>query len=70
MDTVAKLPAPTQDQWEWQYEGACREADPELFFHPRVNAEPQGAAGQKPPRSSVPAVPSLDMCRERSLYGS
>ena len=34
MESIAKLPAPTQDQWEWQYEGACREADPDLFFHP------------------------------------
>lgn len=22
------------DEWEWQYAGKCREADPNLFFHP------------------------------------
>ena len=22
------------DHWEWQYEGACREVEPSVFFHP------------------------------------
>ena len=22
------------DLWEWQYQGKCRDADPEIFFHP------------------------------------
>lgn len=26
---------PADATWEWQEVGACREADPELFFHPQ-----------------------------------
>ncbi len=26
---------PADALWEWQEVGACREADPELFFHPQ-----------------------------------
>lgn len=26
---------PADATWEWQESGACREADPELFFHPQ-----------------------------------
>lgn len=26
---------PSDATWEWQELGACREADPELFFHPQ-----------------------------------
>lgn len=34
MTDVSRLPGPIADVWEWQYEGACREADPTLFYHP------------------------------------
>lgn len=33
--SVIKAPAnikPIADHWEWQYKGACRDADPEVFF--------------------------------------
>ena len=32
MTVVSKALKPVHDQWEWQYEGACRDADPESFF--------------------------------------
>ncbi|WP_297080919.1 WhiB family transcriptional regulator [uncultured Demequina sp.] len=67
MDTVAKLPAPTQDQWEWQYEGACREADPDLFFHPEGE---RGAARRRRAEAAkkyCESCPVLDTCRERAL---
>jgi WhiB family redox-sensing transcriptional regulator len=32
MTVVSKALKPIHDQWEWQYEGACRDADPESFF--------------------------------------
>lgn len=67
MSTVAKLPAPTQEQWEWQYEGACREADPDLFFHPEGE---RGAARRRRAEAAkayCERCPVLDLCRERSL---
>ena len=26
---------PLDEHWDWQVDGACRSADPTLFFHPR-----------------------------------
>jgi len=34
MTEITRLPGPIMDLWEWQYEGACRDADETLFFHP------------------------------------
>jgi WhiB family redox-sensing transcriptional regulator len=32
MTVISKALKPVHDQWEWQYDGACRDADPESFF--------------------------------------
>lgn len=67
METIAQLPAPTQDQWEWQYEGSCREADPDLFFHPEGE---RGAARRRradAAKQYCNRCPVLELCRERSL---
>lgn len=32
MTVVSKALKPVHDKWEWQYDGACRDADPESFF--------------------------------------
>lgn len=66
-ETIVRAPAPTQDDWEWQYEGACREADPNLFFHPEGE---RGAARRRRADAAkryCAACPVLEMCRERSL---
>ena len=34
MTDTSRLPAPLLDNYEWQFQGACRAYDPELFFHP------------------------------------
>jgi WhiB family transcriptional regulator, redox-sensing transcriptional regulator len=32
MTVVSKALKPVYDKWEWQYDGACRDTDPEQFF--------------------------------------
>ena len=34
MAEISRLPGPVMDLWEWQFDGACRDADQDLFFHP------------------------------------
>ena len=34
MTDIARLPKPTLDVWEWQFDGHCRQVSPEVFFHP------------------------------------
>lgn len=31
---LLKLPPPVSESWDWQMEGACRDVDGALFFHP------------------------------------
>ncbi|HMO10287.1 MAG TPA: WhiB family transcriptional regulator [Actinotalea sp.] len=67
MTEISRLPGPVMDLWEWQYEGACREADPTLFFHPegeRGAARRRRAAAAKAICGSCPVI---DECREHSL---
>jgi WhiB family redox-sensing transcriptional regulator len=32
MTAVSKALKPIHDKWEWQFDGACRDSDPESFF--------------------------------------
>lgn len=32
--TMVTLPPPKESNYKWQYQGACREVDPETFFLP------------------------------------
>ena len=34
MAELSRLPGPVMDLWEWQFEGACRDQDDTMFFHP------------------------------------
>ncbi len=67
MEIATNVLSPTQDEWEWQYEGSCRQADPNIFFHP------EGERGSARRRRAEKAkrfcgdCPVLAMCRERSL---
>lgn len=33
MERTHPLPPPLQQEYAWQHQGACRQGDPELFFH-------------------------------------
>lgn len=55
------------DKWDWQYQGACRELDTELFFHP------EGERGSSRRRRATEAkavcadCPVMDQCRSHAL---
>ncbi len=67
MSVPTGLPAPRIEEWEWQFDGACRTADPELFFHPEGE---RGAARRRRAEAAkafCARCPVAAMCRERSL---
>jgi WhiB family transcriptional regulator, redox-sensing transcriptional regulator len=67
MTELSRLPEPVIDSWEWQFAGACRRADPRLFFHP------DGERGLQRSRRDAAAIaicsdcPVLQRCRDHGL---
>lgn len=67
MAEISRLPGPVMDLWEWQFDGACREADPTLFFHPEGE---RGAARRRRAEAAKAVCAScrvLEQCRRQSL---
>jgi WhiB family transcriptional regulator, redox-sensing transcriptional regulator len=67
MAELSRLPVPVADVWEWQLDGACRDADPQLFFHPEGE---RGPARRKRDQAAVAVCagcPVIDMCRQHGL---
>ena len=58
MSDVSRLPGPSIDAWEWQYQGACRDLDTELFFTPRVNEAQRVVVVQLAPKPFAQPAPS------------
>jgi len=67
MANFSRLPGPVAEVWEWQLLGACREADPGLFFHP------EGERGAARHNRLVAAMaicagcPVIQQCGEHAL---
>jgi WhiB family transcriptional regulator, redox-sensing transcriptional regulator len=55
------------DLWEWQFEGACRDADEALFFHPEGERGAARRLRDARARQICSACPVLRECREQSL---
>jgi WhiB family redox-sensing transcriptional regulator len=58
---------PLGERWDWQLEGACRTADPTLFFHPRNE---RGRGRDNRDRAALfvcERCSVLDVCRDYSM---
>lgn len=67
MTDISRLPGPIADIWDWQLEGACRQADPDLFFHPEGERGPRKAARDAAAKAVCATCPVLAQCREHAL---
>jgi WhiB family redox-sensing transcriptional regulator len=66
-DRVALDIRPVHDEWEWQYQGACRNADPELFF---LETGLRGPTKRKKENAALAVCnkcPVISQCREWAL---
>ena len=67
MADFSHLPGPVLDVWEWQFDGACRESEPSIFFHPdgeRGSARRRRAEAAKAVCATCPVISA---CREHAL---
>jgi WhiB family redox-sensing transcriptional regulator len=64
---LSRLPAPIAEQWDWQYEGLCRQADPEVFFPPDSERGPIRQRREQRAKAYCANCPVLIRCREHAL---
>lgn len=67
MSDVTRLPLPIIDHWEWQFEGACRDLDPEMFFHPDGERGPRRRNRDNAAKAVCATCPVIQQCREHAL---
>lgn len=67
MAEITHLPGPIIEKWEWQYEGACRDLDTELFFHPEGERGPSRRRRAEVAKKICGSCPVMAACREHSI---
>ena len=67
MSTLSRLPGPVADLWEWQFDGACRRENPDVFFHPEGERGPSRRNRDNAAKAVCRRCPVLATCREHAL---
>lgn len=67
MASIARLPMPLQEVYEWQYEGACRGVDPETFFSPDAERGPRRAAREASAKALCAVCPVITECLRHAI---
>ena len=67
MAEISRLPIPVMEEWEWQYKGACRDLDPEMFFHPDGERGPRRRNRENAAKAVCAACPVIAACRAHAL---
>lgn len=67
MTDMGRALEPTIDLWEWQEQGACREASPDIFFHPEAERGQSRARRIQRAKAICATCPVLERCREHAL---
>lgn len=67
MASISRLPMPIQEIYEWQYDGACRGTDPEIFFSPDAERGPRRRARESAAKALCAVCPVVQQCLEHAL---
>ena len=67
MAELSRLPGTMVEAWEWQVRGACRAADPWLFFHPDRERGPAKARREAAALRVCASCPVIRQCRDHAL---
>ena len=67
MAAISRLPMPIQETYEWQYDGACREVDPEMFFSPDAERGPRRRARESAAKALCAVCPVVQECLNHAL---
>jgi len=67
MADISRLPGPVADNWEWQFDGACRSTDPSVFFHPEGERGPTRSARDAAAKRVCASCPVIKQCAAHAL---
>jgi WhiB family redox-sensing transcriptional regulator len=67
MADLSRLPGPNADIWAWQLKGACRQADPTVFFHPEGERGPTRLARDLAAKAVCARCPVIAECAMHAL---
>lgn len=67
MTEISRLPAPVMEQWEWQFQGACRQAEPSIFFHPEGERGTARRRRAEAAKAVCADCPVIQQCRDHAL---
>ena len=67
MVEISRLPRPVADEWEWQYQGSCRELPSEMFFHPDGERGPRRRNRENSAKAICASCPVIAACRTHAL---
>ncbi|MGN6087725.1 MAG: WhiB family transcriptional regulator [Actinomycetes bacterium] len=67
MAEISRLPGPNADLWDWQLRGACRGADPDVFFHPEGERGPRRRNRDLAAKAYCAVCPVIQQCAAHAL---
>ena len=67
MAEISRLPGPVADLWDWQMDGACRDVDETLFFHPEGERGPRRRNRDLAAQQVCSTCPVIAECRAHAL---
>jgi len=67
MADLRGLPGSSTEKWRWQRHGACRGANPELFFHPDGKRGPEHRRREQAAAAICRGCPVVADCRAHAL---
>ena len=67
MADIKRLPMPILDSYEWQFQGACNEADPEVFFSPQSERGPRRRQREATAKKFCAQCPVTQECLRHAL---
>jgi len=67
MTDISHLPQPLRHNWEWQFSASCRDSDPQIFFHPPGERDPDHQARDQAAKQICLRCPVRDPCLRFAL---
>jgi WhiB family transcriptional regulator, redox-sensing transcriptional regulator len=67
MVNIKRLPMPIMESYDWQYQGACHDVDPDTFFSPDAERGKRRVLREQAAKALCARCPVIEQCRDHAL---